>query len=97
MEDQKKELLDFAARIEGVLKDVLWPEWDAEDQNNFNALRRLVEKFYGNFKPRADRWYEANACFALEIPKYLLNFIEDIHDFDPMAAEDKEKIKMEVK
>ena len=94
MEKQQKELLNFLdMHIEctrGLGKDF------REDLIMFQALRRLVEKFYGEWQGMAqgaikEYWIDNELANTIS---YKLS--KEIRDFDPMAAEDKEKIKVEV-
>ena len=78
MEKQQKELLNFLdMHIEctrGLGKDF------REDLIMFQALRRLVEKFYGEWQKDANN---LNIDFV-EWPE-LVVLVESIRDFDPMT------------
>jgi len=62
-----------------------------------NALRRLVEKFYGEWREKADLILTLKDTTFLDGFIKSCNLMRDIRDFDPMAAELKEKIKVEVR
>lgn len=103
--DAQKELLDWLdgeiKSCERRLESSINMGWDDKASvcgallRKFKPLRRLVEAFYGDWKPIAsglcasDTWDEYPEKAKIE------NIIEDIGGFDPMAAEDKEKVKEE--
>jgi len=77
--DAQKELLEY---LDGQIAFV-----EALDLNRTNAimkaLRRLVEKFYGEWKPRAGNALSQH--FSTPYPDDIaFRLLRDLHDFDPL-------------
>jgi len=98
--DAQKELLKWldkfslAYQLDERFK-VIGVEHQNSAQSAKQALRRLVEKFYGEWQGMAqgaikEYWIDNELANTIS---YKLS--KEIRDFDPMLAEDKEKIKVE--
>ena len=108
MEKQQKELLEWldkfslAYQLDERFK-VIGVEHQNSAQSAKQALRRLVKQFYGEWQEQLTIIFDfieycpPNGDFYAPMYTTLLSIGKDIRDFDPMAAEDKEKIKVEVR
>jgi len=78
--DTQKELLEFI--------ESMWDVWGETGVDNraremHEALRRLVEKFYGEWKPRAGNALSQH--FSTPYPDDIaFRLLRDLHDFDPL-------------
>jgi len=110
MEKQQKELLDWlkqrraAALIRAELGEIRQPGTEygpyfRKEARNYDVLRRLVEKFYGEWKGEAQYLLSFSGGTHMDHDGYgrAANLLAKIRNFDPMAAELKEKIKVEVR
>jgi len=104
MERQQKELLEAIDEQINHLKlhqplhgiDPYWSSWHKKRIAHFQALRRLVEKFYGEWKPRLQKFSaemeDKNSTRPIEasMAKIIVESWK-IRDFDPMASDEGEK------
>ena len=103
MEKQQKELLDWLDEQEGeIMRPVKLSghpptKYHLEKQAIIDALRRLVKQFYGEWREKADLILTLKDTTFLDGFIKSCNLMREIRDFDPMSAEPKEKIKVEVR
>ena len=105
MEKQQKELLDWLDEQEGeIMRPVKLSghpptKYHLEKQAIIDALRRLVKQFYGEWQGEAQYLLSFSGGTHMDHDGYgrAANLLAKIRNFDPMAAEDKEKIKVEVR
>jgi len=107
MEKRQKELLDWLdgeiKHHEKRLESSINMGWDDKASismallRKFRPLRRLAEKFYGEWREKADLILTLKDTTFLDGFIKSCNLMRDIRDFDPMLAEDKEKTKAGVR
>jgi len=82
--DARKELLDFLKNVEYLTQKYVTNV--PADDKRFQALRRLVEKFYGEWQPRAKEILLGQYFIGdVSLPAHL---IRHVRDFDPMASDE---------